>query len=146
MSWGVAFLRYGRLWRDSRRAFQHDFHLEGVKHFRPIEELATHRFLANLLHKPDDFISYLRQSVCTVSSICSWCLNALSSMAGDEIIKIAYGIDVKPENDPFIATAEHAVNAISATTNAGSYLVDILPFRAQTSVASLYNIYELSPQ
>lgn len=42
---------------------------------------------------------------------------------------IAYGIDVKPRGDPYIATAEHAVESISATTNAGSYLVDVLPIR-----------------
>ena len=50
-------------------------------------------------------------------------------MAGAEIMDIAYGIDVAPRDDPYIATAEHAVESISATTNAGSYLVDVLPVR-----------------
>lgn len=49
-------------------------------------------------------------------------------MAGSEIIKVTYGIDVQAEDDPFIYTAERAKEAVSATTNAGSYLVDILPF------------------
>ena len=49
-------------------------------------------------------------------------------MAGKEILKIAYGIDVKGQHDKYITTAEHAVEAISATTNAASYLVDVLPF------------------
>lgn len=49
-------------------------------------------------------------------------------MAGAEIMEIAYGIDVLPRDDPYILTAEHAVASISATTNAGSYLVDVLPF------------------
>lgn len=43
-------------------------------------------------------------------------------------MKIAYGVDVDPEKDSYIETAEHAVSAISATTIPGSYLVDALPF------------------
>lgn len=42
-------------------------------------------------------------------------------------MKTAYAIDVLPQDDPYIETAELAINAISATTNAGAYLVDILP-------------------
>ena len=49
-------------------------------------------------------------------------------MAGAAILKIAYGIQIQAENDPFLYTAERATEAISATTNAGSYLVDALPF------------------
>lgn len=49
-------------------------------------------------------------------------------MAGAEIMKIAYSIDVKDTHDPYIVTAEHAVGSISATTNAGSYLVDTITF------------------
>ena len=56
------------------------------------------------------------------------CAHCLISMAGKEIMKIAYGIDVQDKNDPYILTAEHAVGSISATTNAGSNLVDTLPF------------------
>lgn len=50
-------------------------------------------------------------------------------MAGAEIMEISYGIEVQPRNDPYILTAEHAIESISATTNAGSYLVDVLPIR-----------------
>ncbi len=43
-------------------------------------------------------------------------------------MKIAYAIDVKEKDDPYVLTAEHAIASISATTNAGSYLVDTLNF------------------
>lgn len=42
-------------------------------------------------------------------------------------MKTAYGIDILSENDPYIETAEHALFALSSTTNAGAYLVDTLP-------------------
>ncbi|KAI0094959.1 cytochrome P450 [Irpex rosettiformis] len=110
MGWGTAFLRYNNFWKDQRRAFQQDFHPEGVKRFRPIEEEETYLFLEKLLKRPEDFMDHLRH------------------MAGAAILKIAYGIEIQPENDPFLYTAERATEAISATTNAGSYLVDVLPF------------------
>lgn len=58
------------------------------------------------------------------------CINPFGpvSLAGSEIMKIAYAIDVKEKDDPYILTAEHAIESISATTNAGSYLVDTLTF------------------
>ncbi|KAJ3552033.1 hypothetical protein NM688_g4375 [Phlebia brevispora] len=109
-AWGLAFQRYGNFWRDARRAFHHDFNPDSVRKFRPVEERAAYQFLRNLLERPLDVMEHLRH------------------MAGSEIMKIAYAIDVKGKDDPYILTAEHAVESISATTNAGSYLVDILPF------------------
>jgi hypothetical protein len=50
-------------------------------------------------------------------------------MAGAEIIEVAYGINVKPQDDPYIWIAEHALESVSATANPGSYLVDVLPIR-----------------
>ena len=48
-------------------------------------------------------------------------------MAGSLILGVAYGIDVQPNNDPYIATAETALHAISMAGNAGAYLVDYIP-------------------
>lgn len=46
-------------------------------------------------------------------------------------MKTAYGIDILPDNDPFVETAERALHVISLTANPGAYLVDILPIREQ---------------
>ena len=62
-------------------------------------------------------------------------------MAGKEIMKIAYGIDVQDKDDEYISTAERAVQVISATTNAGSYLVDALPLcKHSAHLAPLKNL------
>ena len=50
-------------------------------------------------------------------------------MAGSLILGVAYGIDVQPKNDPYIATAETALHAMSMAGNAGAYLVDYIPLR-----------------
>ena len=49
------------------------------------------------------------------------------SLAAMAIMSIAYDIDVKSLHDPYVLTAEAAVKPITETTNAGSYLVDVLP-------------------
>lgn len=56
-----------------------------------------------------------------------WVANVLISLAGSTIMSSAYDIDVKSLHDPYILIAEAAAESISETTNAGSYLVDVLP-------------------
>lgn len=54
-------------------------------------------------------------------------------MAGSLILGVSYGLDVQPENDPYIATAEKALHAMSMAGNAGSFLVDTVPMREFSS-------------
>ncbi|OCH96215.1 cytochrome P450 [Obba rivulosa] len=107
--WGLAFRPYDNAWRDGRKMFHQEFHPTAVKRFRPVELEYVHQFLQSLLSTPHDVLEHLRH------------------LAGGMIMKIAYGIGVKPLGDPFVKIAEEAVQSVAATTNAGSYLVDILP-------------------
>lgn len=50
-------------------------------------------------------------------------------MAGRTIMRVAYGIDILPEDDPYVFLAEESLQALSAATNAGAYLVDSIPIR-----------------
>ena len=51
----------------------------------------------------------------------------LPSLAGAVIISVTYGIDVLPENDPYIAIAETAMHGMSEATIPGRFLVDFIP-------------------
>ncbi|GJE96382.1 cytochrome P450 [Phanerochaete sordida] len=108
--WNVAFRHYDDSWRNGRRVFQHELGPQVVKRFRGLEEHATHQFLRNLLREPAEFMGHLRH------------------MSAFEILRIAYGIEVTGREDPYVDTAEHAVGAVVATCNPGSYLVNIMPF------------------
>lgn len=46
-------------------------------------------------------------------------------MAGSLILSITYGINVLPQDDPYIAIAERALTTLNACANAGSYLGEI---------------------
>jgi hypothetical protein len=48
-------------------------------------------------------------------------------MAGDVILTIAYGADVKPENDPLVELAETGVQIAITVARPGHYLVDAIP-------------------
>jgi len=48
-------------------------------------------------------------------------------MMGALSIAIAYGIDVKPKNDPNIHYAEEAVKGLAGAANFGAFLVNSIP-------------------
>lgn len=48
-------------------------------------------------------------------------------MAGETIISIAYGLDVLPKDDPYIATAEKGVHPVVIAAVPGAFLVDVIP-------------------
>jgi hypothetical protein len=49
-------------------------------------------------------------------------------MAGETIISIAYGIDVLPRDDPYVATAEKGVHSLIVAAVPGTFLVDTFPW------------------
>ena len=49
-------------------------------------------------------------------------------MAGETIMSIAYGLEVQPENDFYIKTAEEGIHPLAVAGVPGTFLVDALPF------------------
>lgn len=60
-----------------------------------------------------------------------------ASLAGALVMDITYGIEVLPENDPYINTAEQASASLSAATIHGSFMVDFLPICMSRTMQSL---------
>jgi hypothetical protein len=50
-------------------------------------------------------------------------------MAGSLILNIAYGIDVRSADDPYLMMAENSLKVSEAASIPGSFLVDTLPIR-----------------
>ncbi|KAJ7251444.1 cytochrome P450 [Mycena rebaudengoi] len=103
-------MRYGDTWREHRRLFHSVFHLIASRRFRPQQVNASHALLRRLLENPDDEI-----------------MNHIKHMTGALIMSIAYGIDTLPSNDPYVETAEAALDAITQAAIPGRYLVDMIP-------------------
>ncbi|KAF5365441.1 hypothetical protein D9758_010873 [Tetrapyrgos nigripes] len=109
MSWNIGAMRYGDFWRAGRKIFRRELGPRALGAYQPSIAAATEKLLLLLLDKPDDFLKHLR------------------FVAGYTILSMAYGIEVQPENDPFIEIAEGAMQAAANAINSGSYLVDQLP-------------------
>ncbi|KAL1746724.1 cytochrome P450 [Schizophyllum fasciatum] len=108
--WDFSFMPYGRRWRDLRKSFVRAFHPPALSHYHPTILQGTRELLLDLLIRPDNFIQHLRNA------------------SGGIILRVCYGYKVAPENDPFVARAQRALNAMAQTGIHGAYLVDSLPF------------------
>ncbi|KAJ6504480.1 cytochrome P450 [Mycena vulgaris] len=97
------------IWRKYRRLSHQAFNATAARNYRPKERAASHEVLRRLLRDPDNVMEHL------------------SHMAGDIIMSVAYGINVLPENDPYIELAKEAVHTLVIASVPGRFLVDALP-------------------
>ena len=118
---------YGDAWRESRRIFTKHFSDSSIN--QPRDILYVRRFLGQLLQKPNDFLQHTRMYVpFTISFVNTPFISfAFLSLVGSTVLSMTYGINIRPYDDPLIAIAEEAVEAMSELMIAGTFLVDILP-------------------
>ncbi|KAJ6572322.1 cytochrome P450 [Mycena capillaripes] len=108
--WNLGFMRYGPRWKEHRKVLMQQFQPSAVLLHRPVELAAARTLLQRFLESPANYERHFRH------------------MAGTVILSTAYGIDILPENDPYVDIAEKALHAMACTGIRGSYLVDSLPF------------------
>lgn len=107
--WLFGFLPYGDAWLERRKLFQKHFHPLDYPNHQPREREYVHLMLRRLLDSPQEFMDHIR-----------YMMGALS-------IALAYGIDVKSENDPNIHYAEEAVKGLAGAANFSAFLVNSIP-------------------
>ncbi|KXN85119.1 O-methylsterigmatocystin oxidoreductase [Leucoagaricus sp. SymC.cos] len=100
---------YGSWWRRHRRAFHDFFHPNVIARHGPIQTATSRAFLRNLLESPEDFFSLIRLAFAST------------------VMKIAYGLDVKEMNDPYVSNVEKAMHGLSEGGDPGKFLVNLLP-------------------
>ncbi|KAF9466021.1 cytochrome P450 [Collybia nuda] len=111
MEWDIAFslLPYGQWWRRHRRAFHEHFRAGVSYKYQPTQLREARTFLRRLFRTPEKFGYHIRDS--------------FSAM----IMDVTYGIKISETDDPYISTAEEAVNGISQAAIPGQFIVDFLP-------------------
>ncbi|KAN0133387.1 Cytochrome P450 [Lactarius tabidus] len=107
--WSLGFTPYNEWWKNSRRLFHKHFQPSAVPQFRPKKIKAAHGFLQKLLETPDQFHEHMQL------------------VAGSTILDIAYGLDIRTSDDPYLKRAEECLKIIDQAGNPGSFLVDIIP-------------------
>ncbi|KAI0295325.1 CyP450 monooxygenase [Multifurca ochricompacta] len=111
MDFNHGLLPYGDSWRRLRRAFHAHFDATTSKTYKPLEIQAVQGLLRNLMSSPDNFSQHLKH------------------MTGKIIVSIAYGIDVRPEGDPYVEGAERVLEGVSlVSSNPRALLLDMVPW------------------
>nr|BAL05171.1 cytochrome P450 [Phanerodontia chrysosporium] len=103
------FVDLGDHWKARARMFQQNLGTSTISRHRPKLVEGNRKLLLNLLLSPDDFMKHIRY------------------LSGSSILGIIYGIEVQQDHDPFVETAEKALQCLAAVINAGSYAVNYVP-------------------
>lgn len=100
---------YGERW-SQHRALLHDvLSFKNLPSYTPIMEASARSFAQRLIAEPVNDFKFIRDVV------------------GGFIMRIAYGIDVQSENDPFVKVAERLTNITTQAVIPGKFIVDSIP-------------------
>jgi hypothetical protein len=60
MTWSLTAMRYGRQWREHRRAFHQHFHVNVVGRYHTLQEKGARKLALHLLDEPKEFLRLFR--------------------------------------------------------------------------------------
>ncbi|KAG1852855.1 cytochrome P450 [Suillus subalutaceus] len=109
----LPLLPYGNRFLWYRKTFHHSIgDRVTLDKYHPIIQMETHRFLRQVLAKPDELEAHVRHT------------------AGAIILRISHGYEVK-DNDSFVDLADRALSQFSRSMSPNAFMVDIMPFLAK---------------
>ncbi|KAL3472358.1 cytochrome P450 [Aspergillus californicus] len=111
MGWGVTltFLRWSPRFKLHRKLLQQSFTQSACRPYRPIQLEEARRAVKAITQAPDNWELLLRQFSTAV------------------VLRIGFGIDVQPENDPYVKMAIDVEEATGQGGVPGASIVDFFP-------------------
>ncbi|KZO94969.1 cytochrome P450 [Calocera viscosa TUFC12733] len=103
-------LQEGAYHREMRKCGHRALNSTAVKQWQWLEEEAAHETLRRLLQNPTDFVKHFHRN------------------AAFSIMRIAYGYQLKREDDPLLRNANKVLDNFSKACAPGRWLVDVIPF------------------
>ncbi|KAF8510098.1 cytochrome P450 [Gautieria morchelliformis] len=100
---------YGKTWRKHRSLYHKQMNQIAAKEFQPSQLAAARGLLRLLVESPEDYLQHIRH------------------MAAGIVMGIAYGREVSPKGDPFVALSESNAREFARALRPGAFLVDIFP-------------------
>ncbi|EIM85912.1 cytochrome P450 [Stereum hirsutum FP-91666 SS1] len=101
--------RFGLEWRAGRRIADHSLRPAATLTYRPFLVSKNHQLMQQLLRTPDNFVEHLRHFAAAIA------------------MNIAYGYEIAPANDRYVAIAEDAIDRAVNACLPGRRLVNIFP-------------------
>ncbi|KAI0040055.1 cytochrome P450 [Auriscalpium vulgare] len=113
-NWMVQLLPYGDHWRMTRRTLDRGMRPSALVQYRSMIEAKVLDFVSHLAEAPESFFKHTERLQASI------------------IMSMAYGYDVQPENDSFLAVVQEASEIAVAVALPGSILVNDLPILSPT--------------
>ncbi|TFK35243.1 cytochrome P450 [Crucibulum laeve] len=107
--WLISAMPYGEAWKERRKLFQKHFPASDGSIHKPRSMEFVRRLLPHLGDTQESIQELTRHTV------------------GGIVLSIAYGIDIKPSDDPYISLAEQAIAGVIECSVPGAFLVDFIP-------------------
>ncbi|KAJ7690140.1 cytochrome P450 [Mycena rosella] len=104
-----ALQRYGDTWRTHRRHFHHELNAVASRRFQSLELQQAHDLLRRILDNPDAYDEHY------------------DYVFGGIMMTMAYGLDILPQDDPYISAAHVALRVMSGAAVPGRFLIDVIP-------------------
>ncbi|KAG9081025.1 hypothetical protein FRC06_005899, partial [Ceratobasidium sp. 370] len=105
----IAQLQYGPTLKRYRALLHRELNNRAAMNYLPLQYHEVRKFMRRLVEKPKDF------------------LNAARLMSSSVFIRIAYGYEVKSDDDRFVKNARLATAAFSETMQPTKWAVDMFP-------------------
>ncbi|KAF8588182.1 cytochrome P450 [Ramaria rubella] len=105
----VGLLHYGHWWRRHRKKFHQYFHPAATVTYQPVQTRFARAMLPKFRDSPEDYRGHIKH------------------FSGGVIMEIIYDIKILPQGDPYIATADKAIQGAGDAMVPGAYLIEILP-------------------
>lgn len=128
--YSLALSPYGERFREYRRFIARWIggHVQIEKH-HDLVQYETNRFLMRLLDDPDNFAGHIRKCAPKVLSeaVYDSHIRAYARLVGAIVLKIAYGYEVREEQDPIVDAVDRATDQFALITSPGAFLADVFP-------------------
>ncbi|KAI0058422.1 cytochrome P450 [Artomyces pyxidatus] len=108
--WFLPTSRFDDQWRACRRLLDRSLRPSATVQYRPTIRAKTVKCLQRMLTQPNDYRAHIEQLQSAIN------------------MSVAYGYDVKENDDPFVETGREFVRMIQETALPGALLVNDLPF------------------
>ncbi|GJE98985.1 cytochrome P450 [Phanerochaete sordida] len=105
----IGLMKYSDHWRANRRLFHQYFRSTVVSTYHPLTARAVRELIYALSKEPSQFEKHIRK------------------MAGANILRIIYGMEVESEDDSYMVVIDDVLHAISTVASSRAYLVDSFP-------------------
>ncbi|TFK46242.1 cytochrome P450 [Heliocybe sulcata] len=106
----MALMPYTERFRQLRRMAHKELTGAALQRYWPLHEHDSRYLVLKVMEHPSDLAKLVRH------------------YAGSVILKVTYGYQTKPEDDPFLLLAEKVMGAFSIASKPGNWLVDFVPW------------------